>query len=105
MTTPNTCYVCEARAKKGYGPCDAHFGVEPKKPVIDGTQDLVSYLQYLAYIDTNDEGSIRRIQIALHPFYPLVIMPLDEEAAYFKYATSDDNDGMLYRVEPPEEDR
>lgn len=104
MTTPKTCMVCAARNDMGYGPCDAHFGVEPEKPVIDGTQDLVSYLQYLAYLNTNDEGTIRKIQIAVHPLYPLVIMPLDEEAAYFQYQANGSVDGTLYRVEPPVED-
>lgn len=30
MTSKSECEACDSRAKKGYGPCDEHYGVEPK---------------------------------------------------------------------------
>jgi len=65
---------------------------------------LVEYLQQVAGMDTNREGEIIKIEIALHPDYDMVIMT-NEETAYFQ-AEPDSchhciNDN-LYRVQPPD---
>lgn len=68
-------------------------------------QTLLEYLQYLAGLDTNEEGSIVEIGIAVHPMYDLVVLPRTEEAAYFQTTTRGKiRINETYRVPPPEED-